>query len=50
MYEELEKLNELALSYSFIENLDETNPELYYLAYAVFEITSEFLKEQEDQS
>ena len=47
---ELEKLNELALSYSFIEDLDEVNPELYYLAYAVFEITSEFLKEQEDQS
>jgi len=48
MYEELEKLNELALSYSFIEDLDEVNPELYYFAYAVFTILSDFLKEQED--
>lgn len=43
MYEELLLLRERALSYSYIENLDEFNPELYDFASMVFTITDSII-------
>ena len=43
MYDELLTLRERALSYSYIEDLDELNPELYDLAHLVFTITDGIL-------
>ena len=43
MYEELLRLRERALSYSYIKNLDEINPELYDFASMVFTITDGML-------
>ena len=50
MYDDLLTLRERALSYSYIEDLDEVNPELYDLADTVFTITdgilADIIKEQ----
>lgn len=50
MYDDLLTLRERALSYSYIEDLDELNPELYDLAHMVFTITdgilADIIKEQ----
>lgn len=50
MYEDLLTLRERALSYSYIEDLDESNPELYDFAYMVFTLTDgilgDIIKEQ----
>ena len=50
MYDDLLVLRERALSYSYIEDLDEVNPELYDLAYLVFtmidDILGDIIKEQ----
>lgn len=50
MYEDLLTLRERALSYSYIEDLDEANPELYDFAYMVFTLTDgilgDIIKEQ----
>ena len=43
MYEELLLLRERALSYSYIKNLDEINPELDDFANMVFTITDGIL-------
>ena len=50
MYDDLLTLRERALSYSYIKDLDELNPELYDLADMVFTITDgildDIIKEQ----
>ena len=50
MYDDLLTLRERALSYSYIEDLDEANLELYDLAHTVFTITDgilgDIIKEQ----
>ena len=50
MYDDLLTLRERALSYSYVEDLDEVNPELYDLADTVFTITdgilADIIKEQ----
>ena len=43
MYDDLLTLRERALSYLYIEDLDELNPELYDLADMVFTITDGIL-------
>ena len=43
MYDDLLALRERALSYSYIEDLDEINPELYVLACLVFTMTDNIL-------
>lgn len=43
MYDDLLRLRERALSYSYIEDLDELNPELYDLAYMIFTLTDGLL-------
>ena len=43
MYDDLLALRERALSYSYIEDLDEINPELYDLACLVFTMTDNIL-------
>lgn len=43
MYDDLLRLRERALSYSYIEDLDELNPELYDLAYMIFTSTDGLL-------
>ena len=43
MYDDLLTLRERALAYSYIEDLDELNPELYDLAHMVFTITDGIL-------
>lgn len=50
MYDDLLRLRERALSYLYIEDLDELNPDLYDLAYMIFTLTDglldDIIKEQ----